>query len=358
MISLNLEGNKINTLKGIEKLAKLTSLNLTNNEIIDITPLSANTALTILDLRGNAGIDGNRANYMGERLEALNKIGEILDRGGTINIDTDKLGLFDNYKKLNLNFQNLTTLEVLEGFTELTSLIIYNNAITLEDKESQEILKSMTKLTELNMSYNKVTNITAINSLGNLKDLNLLGTNNKVNLAEIEDIISNLNSLQVTIESLKTIVNCERTKITALNLHSSSLTEIPNLSIFTELVELSLSYNPGIINFGIVSEVTSLQRLSLSNNNLHGKMIDFSKLTNLTNLDLSSNTLWSEDLENLKALKNNENLTINLSNNSIIDATALLELDPNTKINLSNNVNLSRDSKDKLKARFGNNVTF
>ncbi len=358
LISLNLEGNKINTLKGIEKLAKLTSLNLTNNEIIDITPLSANTALTILDLRGNAGIDGNRANYMGERLEALNKIGEILDRGGTINIDTDKLGLFDNYKKLNLNFQNLTTLEVLEGFTELTSLIIYNNAITLEDKESQEILKSMTKLTELNMSYNKVTNITAINSLGNLKDLNLLGTNNKVNLAEIEDIISNLNSLQVTIESLKTIVNCERTKITALNLHSSSLTEIPNLSIFTELVELSLSYNPGIINFGIVSEVTSLQRLSLSNNNLHGKMIDFSKLTNLTNLDLSSNTLWSEDLENLKALKNNENLTINLSNNSIIDATALLELDPNTKINLSNNVNLSRDSKDKLKARFGNNVTF
>ena len=51
-------------------------------------------------------------------------------------------------------------------------------------------------------------------------------------------------------------------------------------------------------------------------------MIDFSKLTNLTNLDLSNNTLWSEDLENLKALKNNSNLTINLSNNSIIDATS------------------------------------
>ena len=57
-------------------------------------------------------------------------------------------------------------------------------------------------------------------------------------------------------------------------------------------------------------------------------------------------------------LRNNSNLTINLSNNSIIDASAILELNPNTKINLSGNINLSQDSKDKLKARFGNNVTF
>ena len=96
----------------------------------------------------------------------------------------------------------------------------------------------------------------------------------------------------------------------------------------------------------------------MSNNNLHGRMIDFAKLTNLVYLDLSNNTLWSEELENLKVLKNNTNLTINLSNNSIIDATALLELNPNTKINLTGNVNLSQESKDKLKERFGNNVSF
>ena len=87
-------------------------------------------------------------------------------------------------------------------------------------------------------------------------------------------------------------------------------------------------------------------------------MPDFKNMNNLIQLDLNKNNLWSEDLENLKALRNNTNLTINLSNNSIIDATALLELNPNTKINLTGNVNLSQDSKDKLKARFGNNVTF
>ena len=355
---LQLDVNKISTIKEIGKLTKLTSLNLANNDITDITPLSANTLLTTLNLKGNTGIDGNRANYTGERLEALNKIGEILDRGGQINIDVDKLGLFDNYKELNLNLQNLITLEPLEGLTQLTSLSLENNKLTLEDKESQEILQSMTNLKSLKLSYNNITNITAINSLKNLTTLYLVGDTNKVDLKEIEDIISNLTNFRVSNDSLKTIINCDINKITRLNLYSSSLTEIPDLSIFTELEILNLMGNPNISNFDIISEFISLKDLNLSSNNLHGKMIDFSKLTNLTNLNLSSNTLWSEDLENLKDLKNNENLTINLSNNSIIDATALLELDPNTKINLSNNVNLSRDSKDKLKARFGNNVTF
>ena len=159
-------------------------------------------------------------------------------------------------------------------------------------------------------------------------------------------------------ENLKTINNCDSNKITILNLIGSSLTELPDLSKFTKLVQLRLDSNPNISNINEISKITSLQTLVLNDTNLHGRMIDFSKLTNLTNLDLSNNTLWSEDLENLKALKNNNNLTISLNNNSIIDATALLELNSNTKINLTGNINLSQDSKDKLKARFGNNVTF
>ena len=91
---------------------------------------------------------------------------------------------------------------------------------------------------------------------------------------------------------------------------------------------------------------------------MHNKVIDFSKLTNLRNLSLLNCSLWSEDLEKLKTLKNNTNLVINLSNNAIVDATALLELNPSTRIDLKGNVNLSQDSKDKLKTRFGDNVKF
>ncbi len=141
--------------------------------------------------------------------------------------------------------------------------------------------------------------------------------------------------------------------MTNLNLNNNPLTLED-----TKLVELDLTNNSNVTNFNTISNLINLQILNLNNTNLHGKMIDFSRLTNLTTLNLSGNMLWSEDLENLKVLKNNTNLKINLSNNSIIDATPLLELNSSTKINLSNNINLSQDSKDKLKLKFGNNVTF
>ena len=311
-----------------------------------------------LNLKGNTKIDGNRGNYTGSRLKALNKIGEILDRGGTINLDIDKLGLFINYKRLNLSDQNLTTLEPLEGLTQLTELVLPGNRISLEDTKSQQILESMTNLTNLNLNSNNLKNIKPINNLKKLKYLYLLGENNNVDLSDIEDIISSLNVLNVSTNTFKTITNCDADKITQLNMTNSQLTELPNLSKVINLSQVNLTNNGTIDDFSPLSEITSLQRLILTNNNLHGRMIDFSKLKNLNFLSLENNTLWSEDLESLKVLKNNTNLTINLSNNSIIDATALLELNPNTKISLGGNINLSQDSKDKLKEHFGNNVTF
>ena len=356
LTDLNLGNNRINKIEGLENLLNLKILDLNNNFIEDITPLSINTALTKLSLKGNAKIEGNRSNYTNEKLEALDKIGQILDKDGSILIDVDKLGLFTNYKVLDLSNENLETLEIVEGLTQLKRLTLSNNKLTLEDSKSQEILKNMINLETLVLNNNNITNIRVFNSLKNLKTLSLLGNNN-INLKEIEDIISNLDYLTVSTQSLKTIVNCDINKITKLVLSGSNLTELPDLSSFTSLTRLVLNSNP-IINIEVISNIKSLQTLNLYNCNLHGRMIDFSKLTNLTNLDLSGNTLWSEDLENLKALKNNTNLTINLSNNSIIDTTALLELNPNTKIDLRNNINLSQDSKDKLKARFGSNVTF
>ena len=358
LTTLDLSYNKITEVEGLENLLNLSTLNLEGNQITDITPLSANSSLISLNLKGNTGIDGNRSNYTGEKLEALNKIGEILDRNGTISIDVDKMGLFTNYKKLELTNQNLTTLKALEGLTELTYLNIGRNQITLEDEKSQEILRSMTNLEILNLSENKITNITVINSLRNLDVLYLGGTENHINLVEIEDIISKLTNLRVSTESLKTIVNCDVDKITKLYLSNSDLIELPDLSRFIKLTEFDLTNNTNITDFSIVSKLSSLQRLNLYGTNLHGRMIDFSQLTNLNYLNLSNNTLWIEDLENLKALRNNTNLTIDLSNNSIIDANALLVLDTSCKIDLRNNVNLTQESKDALRARFGSNVIF
>ncbi len=115
-------------------------------------------------------------------------------------------------------------------------------------------------------------------------------------LRQIQDIISKVR-LVIGNETFKTIVNCDVDKITSLKMNSSAIKEIPDLSKFTKL-------------------------------------------------------------ENLKGLKNNTNLTINLSGNAIVDATTLLELNENTKINLSGNVNLTKESKEKLEDKFKKNVSF
>ena len=356
---LNLEDNKISKIDNIENLENLTELILGRNQLVDILNADKNINLIKLDLTKNPNIKSNRNEYKKEEIERLDKIQEIIIvRNGKIYINPGQLKLFKGYKYLNLGNSDISTLECLEGQTELESLSLYMcKNITLADQKSQEILKEMKKLKELELTGSNVENISAINELRNLTSLQL-SYQKKNDLSKIEDIISNLTVLKVSTESLKTITNCNVNKITKLNLPNSNLSELPDITKFSELIEINLKNNPQISNFEILELCSSLKKLGLSYNDLHGKIINFYELTNLTNLDLSNNTLWSEDLENIKALKNNTNLTINLSNNAIIDAIALLELNPNTKINLTGNINLSQESKDKLKSRFANNVTF
>ena len=230
--------------------------------------------------------------------------------------------------------------------------------LTLTDKKSQEILKNMTKLKYLNITGSNIQDLTAVNELKNLTKLTLEG-GSVLDLSQIEDIISQIRITTTNQSELDSILKCSINKVKKLEIYAGreGKLNVPDYSIFTGLTSLSL-LDSNMADISNISKIGSLKSLNLQNTNLHGRMIEFSKLVNLTNLNLSYNTLWSEDLESLKELKNNTNLTIDLRNNSIIDATILLELNSNTKIDLRNNVNLSQDSKDKLKAKFGNNVIF
>lgn len=355
---LTLSSNQISNIDCLKKLTKLTHLSLSNNQISDITPLSSNSKLEQLDLKGNSLIDGNRNNYTKDKLEKIDQIGKILDNGGTISINVEQLKLFTNYKTLDLSSQNLTSLDVLDGMTELTSLNLNANKLTLTDAISQNILKNMTKLKSLTLSNNNLSDISVLNSLNNLKVLHLNGNSTTLNLKEIEDIISTLSFLSTSNSTFQTITNCTPQKITHLSVGGNYLENLPDLSKFTNLYDLYITNEKNIKDFSVISNISSLKRLNLPNCNLHGKMINFSKLINLNYINLTGNTLWTEDLQNLTPLKNVQNLTIDLRNNSIIDATILLQFDNTTKIYLSGNVNLSQDSKEKLSAKFGNNVTF
>lgn len=168
---LEITNTKVENVEEISKLTKLTKLDLRNNNITDITPLSNNIELISLDLRGNKNIDANRENYTGEKLEKVNKIGEILERNGTIYLDIDKLKLFNNYKKLDLSNQNLVTLDALEGLVGLEYLNLSGNKLTLQDKNSRMILSSFTNLNYLDITRNQITDISCISNLKKIQYL-------------------------------------------------------------------------------------------------------------------------------------------------------------------------------------------
>ena len=354
---LYLDSNKITKIENIEMLKDLNELFLSSNQLTDILNADKNDKLTYLNLLNNPNIKSNRNEYTEDENKRLDKIQEILTvRDGKIDIDADQLRLFSGYKTINLSSSDISTLEVLEGQTELEHLSLWAcTNITLTDIKSQEILKSMKKLKTLNLSRTNVKDLTAINELKNLIKLTI-DTKNNLDLSQMEDVISQVRIEGVIKqEDINSILKCDNQKITKLSF-GGQITMLPDISVFPNLNTLILVGHQKISNFDIVSKCTNLVELNLINTNLHERMIDFSKLTKLTKLDLSNNALWSEDLEYLKVLKNNKNLSIDLKDNSIIDASALLELDESCYIDLRNNKNLSQESKDKLRLKFQNKL--
>lgn len=216
---LILNNNNISKIEGLEKLENLTELNLSNNQINDILELDKNTNLKILNVQNNSAIRSSRQEYTEEEIKRLDKIQEILTvRNGIININSDKLGLFNGYKKLSIINQGITNLEFLEGQTSLTELKLSNNNITLADEKSQSILKSMENLTILDINNNPIENLSPINELKKLSNSSISGIPNDCDLSEIEDVISNISIFGINQELINTIVNCDESKLTSIRL--------------------------------------------------------------------------------------------------------------------------------------------
>lgn len=178
-----------------------------------------------------------------------------------------------------------------------------------------------------------------------------------INLKDIEDIISNIN---LNLPNWDTLTNCTPSKITKLFSTWTTINSIPNLEKFDKLEEIKFQNVTFVQKDSLknINVVKSLRNLTLKSCNLQEIPLNFSNFQTIRQIDLSGNYISSKELSKLEILKNIKNLNINLSENSIIDASSLLVLDKTTKINLAKNINLSQKSKAELEARFGNNVTF
>ncbi len=235
------------------------------------------------------------------------------------------VGDMETLTDLNLSYNSISDITGLEYATNLTYLDLSYNSIS-----DITPLSGLTNLTYLYLYENSISDITPLSGLTNLTDLNL-------SYNSISDItplsgLTNLTYLDLDSNSISDITPLSGlTNLTYLYLYENSISDITPLSGLTNLTDLNLSYN-SISDITPLSGLTNLTYLNLSYNSI-SDITPLSGLTNLTYLNLSYNSI--SDITPLSGLTN---LTyLNLYENSISDITPLSGLTNLTYLDLDSN---------------------
>ncbi|CAL5990581.1 leucine-rich_repeat domain-containing protein [Hexamita inflata] len=225
----------------------------------------------------------------------------------------------------------------------------------IDDELAEDSLVNISKFTiliELDLSYNKKTGISHLQTLVHLKKLCLCGMGLKdisalAHMAGLEELNLKFNK-GVCIAPLQQLV-----QLINLNLYEAQLTDIEVLGQLRNIQYLDLSYNPDIDlspllglkllssltlfgnnvkDLAIISQLTALQELNMSFNrgvNIHS----ISRLSRLVKLTCYGNGIY--DLSELSSLKYLAGL--DLSYNSVFDISPLQYLQNLNTVNLQQN---------------------
>ena len=199
----------------------------------------------------------------------------------------------------------VSDLSFISSLVNLKELTIQNTAISADTLSAISGLPVLTKLTLSNCS---LSDISALSKLTSLTYLNLSGNS----IRNIQ-ALSGMQSLQ------------------ELNLQHNALTAIADLSGLSNVAKLDVSYN-SIKTLEPACKITSLTWLDASVNKIN-TLGQFSNLTNLTYLNLGSN-----QLSNVSALASCAALVeLNISTNSLTDISKLSALTNMTHFDFSYN---------------------
>jgi internalin A len=256
--------------------------------------------------------------------EAIYTIEVLLNKAGTSDCnEADRI--LSNLTELNLNWKEITDITPLSALTNLTSLNLYCNQIT-----DITPLSALTNLTSLNLYCNHITDITGLSALTNLTKLNL--SENQITDITGLSALTNLTHLNLYQNEITDISGLSAlTNLTYLNLYDNQITHITGLSGLTNLTDLALDRNQ-IIDITALSGLTNLTRLGLENN----QIIDITGLSGLTNLTVLE--LCCNEIIDIIPLSTLTNLTVlRLSQNQITDITSLSGLTNLTILGLCDN---------------------
>ncbi|MDR2147417.1 MAG: leucine-rich repeat protein [Tannerella sp.] len=272
---LNLSGNQLTEIKGLEQLTGLRKLYLYENQLTEIKGLEQLTGLQTLDLSYNqlTEIKGlEQLTGLQELDLSYNQLSEIKGLEQLIGLKT--LSLYNNQlaeikgleqltglQELDLSWTLIAEIKGLERLTQLQILELFGNKIT-EIKG----LEQLKQLQTLNLSGNQLAEIKGLEQLKQLQTLNLSGNQ----LTEIKGLeqLTGLKTLWLSGNQLTEIKGLEQlTGLQALWLSGNQLTEIKGLEQLKQLQELNLSWNL-IAEIKGLEQLTGLQTLWLHSNQI------------------------------------------------------------------------------------------
>ena len=269
--SLSMAGNNISDVSQLTNLAGLTSLNLNRNNITDISALSGLPGLRTLYLDNNPISDLSPLMYL-QSLTSLSIKGISVSK------------------------------ETLQQLSNALPNCAINGADT-EDKSQVIAIGGSTfdiGVSELDLSYRGITDISVLSECSRLTKLNLCG-NAVSDISPLMDL-PNLTTLDISSNSvtdLRPLMGLPMLK--TLKASSNNIYSTVSLGSDLTLSELDLSHNP-ISDFSGLRKLKNLVTLNLADTGMQaGDIQYFTYLTRLVSLNIENNSaLTGENVDELQ----------------------------------------------------------
>lgn len=310
---LNLSDNSISGISVLAYMPKLKSLDLSDNKVADLSPLMSLTGIEYLDLENNAvtkltplaAMTGLTELWLGG-----NKLQSISVLVGMTKLN--KLGL----QGVGVKDSDLTALASLTALTELhldDNLELSGNAVTeLEGKLANCSITYSDLIYAVNLGTGEYKSTDeSVNANGkSVTDLSELSK-----FTELKTLLLNDN-LGLNLKGIKAVTTLEK-----LSIDSSAVSDISELSSLSKLRVLSASKNR-ITDLAALSGLPAIEELYLSYNSDLENIADLATCTTLKKLSLNFTGVWD-----ISALSSLTNLTeLDLEGCPITDATPLYNL--------------------------------
>ncbi len=307
LATLNLSSNNISDISSIAALTSLRTLYLDNNPISDLSPLYSLTGLANLSIKG-IEITENELAALSEALPgcAIHSETAIED---VLDITMGGLTFKSNVTELDLSGQNLSDISALTACTDLRRLNLAGNQLT-----DLSPLMNLPNIEWLNISDNSISDLRPIMGLSSLRYVN--ASRNYISDTAAVGTMTGLTELYLSYNEIKDFSGLR------------NLTNLKTLSVKdTGLNDDALGY---------MTYLRGLTRLEIDDNYaISGEAVD-DMMRILEGCVLSHSTLvYSMDVEGYKV--RTDTVELDLSARGISDISGLGNVGSLQKLNLSQN---------------------